>query len=259
MYVSPKPKIIYLQDLINSPEFQNTNAEMPIIFGCDTNKNIVVQDLTTIPHLLIGGKTGSGKTMFLQTVLYSLSAKLTPKQCRFIIFDTKNYGYKNWNTDKHMFVPVITNTDQIIPMFNKILEMIDSRYETFTAANVNNIREYNALGNNMPMMVVIIDEFADFMGLAPNDTTNFVQTVCAKARATGIHLLVATQMLTADVLSNAILSCFPARVAFNTRTTAESVQLLGEPGAQRLLPFGDILYADAGRYPIQIQTPYPEI
>lgn len=247
---------VFINDLIKSPAYKNTTAKLPIIMGVDEKNKIIINDLTKIPHLLIGGHAGTGKTMFLESVLQSLKTKLSEHECQFIIFDTKNNEFAHWANDKHLLYPIITNTDKITEIFDLILKMIDDRYQMFLECDAKNIWDYTAKTHKtVPAIVIIVDEFSDLMATNKKQTENFITQICRRARATGIHIIAATSVLNRDTITNTIKAYFAVRLGFKTRTQADSTQILGEAGAEKLLQCGDALYSDAGRFPVRICTP----
>lgn len=248
---------IKFNDLIKTPEYKNTTAALPIILGVTKNGKIKIDDLQKIPHLFIGGRAGTGKTMFLESVLKSLSKKLSARECKFIIFDTKNNEFHHWKSDRHLLGPIITDTNALVENFDMILQMIDERYKTFLAHDVRNIWEYKKCTNKtMPAIVILVDEFSDLMAINKKHTEQFIKKICSRARATGIHIIAATSICTPGVITNTISAYFPTRIGFQTKTKRDAVKLLGEPGCETLSPCGDALYSEAGRIPVRIHTPY---
>ena len=221
---------ILLENLLKSKDFKNTDATLPIILGTDTFGNITIKDLREIPHILVAGRTGCGKSVFLNCVLKSLKTAMPASECKFIIIDPKGTDYDMWKSDK---------------------QKLQDR-------KVKNIEEYKKKTKNsdMPYVVVIIDEFADLMTVARKEVEGLVQYITQTSRAVGVHLIIGTQHYDGKTLPGIIKAILPTRIAFYARTSAESKQILGERGAENLLPCADMLFSDAGRRPIRIHTPY---
>ena len=163
---------ILLDDLLKTKEFKKFDAILPVILGVDTFGNPFLADLYQMPHVLIGGRTGTGKTVCVKNLLKSLSVKMLPEECKFIIFDMKNEYFKQWNKDKHLFCTVITDIDDCFNQFDLILKMITDRYQILADYKVKNINEYHAKTNKreMPFIVVVIDELCDFVAINKKQT-----------------------------------------------------------------------------------------
>lgn len=255
-----KRKLIYLKNLIKTKEFANTKAVLPMILGIDAMGKPKIEDLTKVPHLLVAGRTGSGKSVFIIGLIKSIISKLSPKECKFIIFDPRMADYARWNGEKHMLHNVVTDVEDGLKMFEHIMQMVDDRYKILRDNKVKNIMEYREKNKkkDMPHIVIIMDEFCDYMYVAKKQMEKFVETICTKARAVGIHLILGTQRPTSEVLSKTIKAFFPARISFQAHNVAESIQMLGERGAERLLPLADMLYSEAGRIPVRLHVAYVE-
>ena len=231
------------QNLLKSEQFAKTTAVLPIILGTDISGMPVIKDLHAFPHMLICGRTGTGKTVLLKNIYESLSNKLTTKQCKFIIIDPKAYDFTEYSKNNNLLVPVITDPRYAFNIFKDILNLIDDRYEILRKNQMRNVIEYNKEHNDMPYLVIIVDEMADFMVLNNTEFETFFKTIMSKARSVGIHLIAATQRLNSD---NYINEYMPVRICFNT-TKDKSELCLGESGAELLLPYGDMLFSEPGR------------
>lgn len=250
---------IFLENLLKSKEFKNTDATLPIILGTDTFGNITIKDLREIPHVLVAGRTGSGKSVFLNCVLKSLKTAIPASECKFIIIDPKGVDYDIWESDKHLMCPIVKlDAKMAVHKLREVSELIKERHQKLQDRKVKNIEEYKKKTKNsdMPYVVVIIDEFADLMTVARKEVESCVQYIAQKSRAVGVHLIIGTQHYDSKTLPGIIKAILPTRIAFHTRTSAESRQILGERGAENLLPCADMLFSDAGRRPIRIHTPY---
>ena len=246
---------IFLENLLKSKEFKNTDATLAIILGTDTFGNITIKDLRKIPHVLVAGRTGSGKSVFLNCVLKSLKTAMPASECKFIIIDPKGTDYDMWKSDKHLMCPIVKLDAKLaVQKLREVSELIKERHQKLQDRKVKNIEEYKKKTKNsdMPYVVVIIDEFADLMTVARKEVEYITQT----SRAVGVHLIIGTQHYDGKTLPGIIKANLPTRIAFYTRTSAESKQILGERGAENLLPCADMLFSDAGRRPIRIHTPY---
>lgn len=252
-------QMIFLENLLNSKDFKNTEATLPIILGTDTFGNTMIKDLRKIPHILVAGRTGSGKSVLLNCMLKTLKTAMSDSECKFIIIDPKGTDYDLWESDKHLMCPVIKLDAKLaVQKLHEVLELIKGRYQKFQEKKVKNVEEYKKKNNNsdMPYLVVVIDEFADLMTVDRKEVEATVQYITQKSRAVGVHLIIGTQHYDDKTLSGLIKTSLPTRIVFHTRTSAESRQVLGERGAESLLPCADMLFSDAGRIPVRIHTPY---
>lgn len=250
---------IFLENLLKSKEFKNTDATLAIILGTDTFGNITIKDLREIPHVLVAGRTGSGKSVFLNCVLKSLKTAMPASECKFIIIDPKGVDYDIWESDKHLMCPIVKLDAKLaVQKLREVSELIKERHQKLQDRKVKNIEEYKKKTKNsdMPYVVVIIDEFADLMTVARKEVEGLVQYITQTSRAVGVHLIIGTQHYDGKTLPGIIKAILPTIIAFHTRTSAESRQILGERGAENLLPCADMLFSDAGRRPVRIHTPY---
>ena len=248
---------IFLENLLKSKEFKNTDATLAIILGTDTFGNITIKDLREIPHILVAGRTGCGKSMFFNCILKSLQVAVSSVECKFMILDPKGVDYDIWKSDKHLMCPIVKLDAKLaVQKLREVSELIKERHQKLQDRKVKNIEEYKKKTKNsdMPYVVVIIDEFADLMTVARKEVEGLVQYITQ--RAVGVHLIIGTQHYDGKTLPGIIKAILPTRIAFHTRTSAESRQILGERGAENLLPCADMLFSDAGRAPVRIHTPY---
>lgn len=252
-------QMIFLDKLLKTKEFKNTDAILPIIMGVDTFGEIMIKDLRKLPHMLVCGRTGCGISVFFNSLLKSLKSAVPATECKFIIIDPKGADYDIWKSDKHLMCPMVKlDAKAAVQKLQEVTELIDERYQKLQNNKVKNVEEYKKKTNkkDMPYIVVVIDEVADLRTSAKKQTELCVQYVAQKARAVGIHLIIGTQR--PDALSGIIKANMPTRVSFQARTGVNSMQMLGEKGAENLLPNADILFSDAGRIPVRIHTPYVE-
>ena len=250
---------IFLENLLKSKEFKNTDATLAIILGTDTFGNITIKDLREIPHILVAGRTGCGKSMFFNCILKSLQVAVSSVECKFMILDPKGVDYDIWKSDKHLMCPIVKLDAKLaVQKLREVSELIKERHQKLQDRKVKNIEEYKKKTKNsdMPYVVVVIDEFADLMTVARKEVEGLVQYITQTSRAVGVHLIIGTQHYDGKTLPGIIKAILPTRIAFHTRTSAESRQILGERGAENLLPCADMLFSDAGRRPVRIHTPY---
>lgn len=255
-------QMIFLEKLLKSKEFQNTDAVLPMVMGVDTFGDIIINDLQKMPHLLVTGRTGSGKSIFLNCLLKSLESALSPSECKFVIIDPMGVDHNHWDGNKHLLRPVVRlDAYEAVQALQDIVQLVDDRYQKLADNKVKNIFEYNqtATKKDMPYIVVVVDEMADLMCVGKRKTEFCVQAIANKARAVGIHLVLATQRPDNNTLTAVIRANMPTRVAFQARSSKDSMLMLGERGAENLMPCGDMLFSDAGRYPIRIHSPYIDL
>ncbi len=249
-------KLIKFDELVNSTEFKESNAALPIAMGMDTAGKPFINDLHCEPHILVAGRTGSGKSIFMQSILMSLMSRHSADECKFVIIDTKGVDFERFENSKHLYLPYTTVSKTGIIHLQAAVAEIDNRYAILRKFEVQNITEYNKKNpdNKMPYIIVLVDELADLMLTSEKDTEYCIQKIAQKARAAGIHMIVATQRPSSDVLSGIILANFATRISFQARNNRDSITTLGEIGAEKLLSCGDMLYSQAGRTPVRIHA-----
>ena len=206
-----------------------------------------VADLTAMPHLLIAGTTGSGKSVCVNSILTSFLLHNTPDDLRLILVDPKRVELTGYNGIPHLLAPVVVEMERVIGALQWMTREMDKRYHEFARIGARNIADYNARmvsqgGKKFPFLVVVIDELADLMMIAPDETERTITRLAQLARATGIHLILATQRPSVDVVTGLIKANFPARIAFAVASNTDSRVILDQPGAERLLGRGDMLY-----------------
>jgi len=238
--------IVRLRDVMESPEFRKITGPLAIALGQGVDGTPVAADLATMPHLLIAGTTGSGKSVCVNSIISSLILRNTPQRMKFIMVDPKRVELTQYNGIPHLVAPVVVELERIVSVLKWVTREMDERYRRFSAAGARNIDDFNRHlreGDEwMPYIVVIIDELADLMMQAPDETEKTITRIAALARATGIHLVIATQRPSVDVVTGLIKANFPARIAFAVAGGVDSRVILDQPGAERLLGRGDMLY-----------------
>jgi S-DNA-T family DNA segregation ATPase FtsK/SpoIIIE len=239
--------IVTLRSIMESPVFQQRAGILKIGLGRNVAGKPVVVDLTAMPHLLIAGATGSGKSVCINAIVSCLLCTHTPDTLRLLMIDPKMVELVNYNGIPHLLAPVVTELERVIGVLNWATREMDRRYKEFSKAGARNIASYNQKvakegEEKLPYIVIIIDELADLMMMAPDDVERAVTRIAQMARATGIHLILATQRPSVDVVTGLIKANFPARVAFAVSSQVDSRVILDMPGAERLLGKGDMLY-----------------
>jgi S-DNA-T family DNA segregation ATPase FtsK/SpoIIIE len=241
-----QPSLVSLRDVMESPQFATIDSPLAIALGQSVDGAPVSADLTQMPHLLIAGTTGSGKSVCVNSIIASLIVRNTPDQVKFIMVDPKRFELTGYNGIPHLVAPVVVELERIVGVLKWVTREMDERYKKFSNAGARNIEDYNIhremATDPMPYIVVIIDELADLMMLAPDETERVVTRIAALARATGIHLVIATQRPSVDVVTGLIKANFPARIAFAVAGGVDSRVILDQPGAEKLLGKGDMLY-----------------
>ncbi len=234
-------KTIDFASLLSAPEFINAKGALPLILGVDIKGKPVIADLAKMPHLLVGGTTGSGKSVGLNTFILSLMAKKKPTELKFVMIDPKRIEFSIYNRQKYMLAPVVTEMKEAASALSYLVDEMEKRYATFEENLVKNIADYNDNVGHMPYIVCIIDEFADLMASDKKVETS-VQRLAQKARAAGIHLILATQRPSVDVVTGVLKANFPTRLAYKTASAADSRTIIDTTGAEKLLGRGDALF-----------------
>jgi len=239
--------LVALSDLINSEAFKRLQSPLRIALGLNVSGNAIAADLSVMPHLLIAGATGSGKSVCVNAIISCLLINNTPNDLRMIMIDPKRVELSNYNGIPHLLSPVVVELERVVRVLQWVTREMDMRYRKLAEANCRNIQEFNlkhttAPENKLPYLVVIIDELADLMMLAPDETERTITRLAQLARATGIHLIIATQRPSVDVVTGLIKANFPARIAFAVASGTDSRVILDQPGAERLLGRGDMLF-----------------
>ncbi|SFG48773.1 DNA translocase FtsK [Desulfotomaculum arcticum] len=253
---------VYLRELVETDEFQNVPSHLTVALGKDIAGVPVVDDLTRMPHLLIAGATGAGKSVCLNTLLAGILFKSTPMQTKFLIIDPKMVELSVFNGIPHLVSPVVTNPKKAATSLRWAVKEMEYRYELFAAAGVRDIVRYNKYireqgKDALPLLVVVIDELADLMMVAPADVEDAICRLAQMARAAGIHLVVATQRPSVDIITGLIKANIPSRVSFAVSSQIDSRTILDMGGAEKLLGRGDMLFYPVGATkPIRVQGAY---
>ena len=285
-----KREIIYLRELVESNEYRNNKYKLPLILGKSIGGTPIITDLAKMPHLLVAGTTGSGKSVAINTMILSLLYSCTIKQCRFVMIDPKMLELSVYNGIPHLLSPVVTEAKKAVGALKWVVQEMERRYRAMASLGVRNIIGFNELlleaskkgttlkkviqtgfdnqtgepifeevdlGNEeFPYIVVIVDEIADLMLVAGKEIEGYIQRIAQMARASGIHLIMATQRPSVDVITGVIKANFPTRVSFHVTSKIDSRTILGEHGAEQLLGMGDMLYMMPGGNITRVHGPF---
>lgn len=242
-----KPATVRLSSILQSPEWAEIKSPLGFAIGKDISGKAVVADLARMPHLLVAGQTGSGKSVMINTILTSLLYRNSPSDLKLILVDPKQVELKPYDEIPHLLTPVITEPEKCISALKWAVAEMERRYKTLAEVGKRNIVEYNNLKKEegMPYIVIIIDELADLMMMAARDVEALIVRIAQKARAVGIHLILATQRPSVDVITGLIKANVPARIAFTTASQVDSRTIIDQIGAEKLLGQGDMLLLTA--------------
>ncbi len=248
---------VYLSEILNNSDFKKRDIKLPIALGKSISGNPIVGDLSSMPHLLIAGTTGSGKSVCINTIILSLLYRHTPDKCKFILIDPKMLELSTYEGIPHLLCPVITEAKKAASVLGWVVKEMESRYRLMTKEGVRNIDGYNAKHKlPMPYIVVVVDEMSDLMLVAGKEIENYIQKLSQMARAAGIHIIMATQRPSVDVITGTIKANFPTRISFQVTSKIDSRTILGEQGAEQLLGKGDMLYMSSANRIVRIHAPF---
>jgi len=248
---------VYLSEILNNPDFKKKDIKLPIALGKNISGKPIVGDLASMPHLLIAGTTGSGKSVCINTIILSLLYRHTPDRCKFILIDPKMLELSTYEGIPHLLCPVITEAKKAASVLGWVVKEMENRYKLMTKEGVRNIDGYNDKHSHpMPYIVVIVDEMSDLMLVAGKEIENYIQKLSQMARAAGIHIIMATQRPSVDVITGTIKANFPTRISFQVTSKIDSRTILGEQGAEQLLGKGDMLYMSSANKIVRIHAPF---
>ncbi len=245
-----KRAVVLLGDIMHSAAFKDSKARLPLVLGKNTTGKSVVVDLADMPHVLIAGSTGSGKSIALNAMLLSLIVSLTPEELSLIIIDPKRLEFSSYQHIPHLLFPIITDPHKAAPILRWLVKCMEDRYQMMAECGVRNIQEYKifckqeGIHDELSYIVVIIDELADLMMVAGKESESAIVRLAQMARAAGIHLIVATQRPSVDVITGLIKVNFPSRISFKLTSKVDSRTILDTSGAETLLGKGDMLFMD---------------
>ena len=248
---------VYLSEILDNSNFKKKEIKLPIALGKNISGTPIIGDLSAMPHLLIAGTTGSGKSVCINTIILSLLYKHTPERCKFILIDPKMLELSTYEGIPHLLCPVITEAKKAASVLGWVVKEMESRYRLMTKEGVRNIDSYNSKHKlPMPYIVVVVDEMSDLMLVAGKEIENYIQKLSQMARAAGIHIIMATQRPSVDVITGTIKANFPTRISFQVTSKIDSRTILGEQGAEQLLGKGDMLYMSSANRIVRIHAPF---
>ena len=248
---------VFLNEIISDDKFSKKEIKLPIALGKGISGNPIIGDLFSMPHLLIAGTTGSGKSVCINTIILSLLYKYTPEKCNLILIDPKMLELSAYEGIPHLLCPVITEAKKATAALGWAVKEMENRYKLMTSVGVKNIDGYNSKHKkHMPYIVVVVDEMSDLMLIAGKEIENYIQRLSQMARAAGIHIIMATQRPSVDVITGTIKANFPTRISFQVSSKIDSRTILGEQGAEQLLGKGDMLFMSSANRIVRIHGPY---
>lgn len=243
---------VLLREVLDSKEFKTSKNRLAFALGKDISGKCVVGDLAKMPHMLVAGATGSGKSVCINSLIVSLLYKYSPKEVRLLLVDPKVVELSVYNGIPHLLIPVVTDPKKAAAALNWAVNEMNKRYKLFAEASVRNIEGYNALADKgiveekLPYTVIIVDELADLMMACPNDVEDYICRLAQMARAAGMHLIIATQRPSVDIITGVIKANIPSRISFAVSSGIDSRTILDHVGAEKLLGRGDMLYSPLG-------------
>ncbi len=237
-------EIVSLKTMLESPQLEKAKSKLSVPLGLDVSGNAVVADLARMPHVLIAGTTGSGKSVIVNSIITSLLFRASPSEVKMIMIDPKRVELTGYNNIPHLLTPVVAEPEKAVSALKWAMKEMDRRYVQFQDSGVKNIDSYNELAGfqALPYIIIFIDELADLMAIASVEVEDSIARLAQMARATGIHLVLATQRPSVDVLTGLIKANIPCRISFNVSSMIDSKVILDQPGAEKLLGRGDMLY-----------------
>ncbi|WP_094607654.1 DNA translocase FtsK [Sporomusa silvacetica] len=247
---------VALREVLETDEFHRASSSLTVALGKDIAGQPIVTDLGKMPHLLVAGATGSGKSVCINTLITSILFKARPDEVKLVLIDPKMVELSNYNGIPHLLTPVVTDSKKAASALNWAVQEMERRYEVFATTGVRDITRYNELHNDgrLPLIVIIIDELADLMMVAPVDVEDAICRLAQKARAAGLHLVLATQRPSVDVITGTIKANVPSRISFAVSSQVDSRTILDMAGAEKLLGKGDMLFYPVGASkPIRVQ------
>ena len=247
---------VQLRDVLENPAFQEAQSKLTVGLGMDISGQAIFADIGKMPHLLVAGATGSGKSVCINTLISSILFKAAPDEVKFILIDPKMVELSNYNGIPHLMVPVVTDPKKASSVLNWAVQEMEKRYAVFASHSVRDIKSFNRryAEEKMPFIVIVIDELADLMMVSPRDVEDSICRILQKARAAGIHMILATQRPSVNVITGIIKANLPSRISFAVSSQVDSRTILDRGGAETLLGKGDMLFSPQGApKPIRVQ------
>jgi len=247
---------VQLRDVLENPAFQEAKSKLTVGLGMDISGQAIFADIGKMPHLLVAGATGSGKSVCINTLISSILFKAAPDEVKFILIDPKMVELSNYNGIPHLMVPVVTDPKKASSVLNWAVQEMEKRYAVFASHSVRDIKSFNRryAEEKMPFIVIVIDELADLMMVSPRDVEDSICRILQKARAAGIHMILATQRPSVNVITGIIKANLPSRISFAVSSQVDSRTILDRGGAETLLGKGDMLFSPQGApKPIRVQ------
>lgn len=256
--IKAKEKTLFLGNLIQDKEFIESTCKIPIIIGKNFENKLIIEDLTQLPHLLVAGSTGTGKSNFLSTIIVDIVYKLNPDEVKIFLIDTRKTNFERFNLIPHLLVPTITDCRKAIGILAFLEQEMRNRYQAFKEKRVDNIDEYNRISEiRYPRFVAIIEDFYDLMMEEGKAVEEYMQLLIPMCRAAGIHVIISTQRPSVDAITGVIKANIPARITFKLPSKVDSKTVIDIAGAENLLLYGDVLFSKIGERSIErIQTPF---
>ena len=254
---NPKRESVVLSEIISSENFEKKEISLPIALGKSISGVPIIVDLASMPHLLVAGTTGSGKSVCINSIILSLLYKHGPDTCKLILIDPKMLELSSYEGIPHLLTPVITESSKATSALSWTVKEMENRYKLMSSVGVRNIDGYNQKHKlKMPYIIVAVDEMSDLMLVSGKEIEGYVQKLSAMARAAGIHIIMATQRPSVDVITGTIKANFPTRISFQVSSKIDSKTILGEQGAEQLLGKGDMLFMSSANKIFRIHGPY---
>ncbi|MCK5761691.1 MAG: DNA translocase FtsK, partial [Candidatus Izimaplasma sp.] len=256
------PEIVHFIDIVNQDKFMNAKNPLTVALGLDIDGKGVYASITKMPHGLVAGATGSGKSVCINTILMSFLFKYSPEELKLLLIDPKMVELSAYNGVPHLITPVITDAKIATAGLKWAVDEMENRFKIFSQEIVKDITSYNVKAakvetlKKMPYIVIVVDELADLMVIASRTVESAIMRLTQKARACGIHLIIATQRPSTDVIKGTIKSNIPTRLAFMVSSYVDSMTIIDSPGADKLLGRGDMLYAESGQPQRRVQGAY---
>ena len=252
-----KRENVFLKEIISDEKFRKREIKLPVALGKSISGSPIVGDLSLMPHLLVAGTTGSGKSVCINSIILSLLYRHSPEKCNLILIDPKMLELSTYEGIPHLLCPVITEAKKATAALGWTVREMENRYKLMTSVGVKNIDGYNLKNKkHMPYIVVVVDEMSDLMLIAGKEIENYIQRLSQMARAAGIHIIMATQRPSVDVITGTIKANFPTRISFQVSSKIDSRTILGEQGAEQLLGKGDMLFMSSANRIIRIHGTY---